>query len=131
MDISFYQMNGSSETVEVSENFYEWLAKSSFSKIDKSKEIEIIIEGDKVKLPLVQLNLENRNRYIHFLLEEIAEESNNLIIKIEKKIYEQERHILKASAPSDSIEIPIYRIKKLKELKTFFQDERFVYLEYI
>ncbi|WP_228057594.1 hypothetical protein [Tychonema sp. LEGE 07203] len=63
LDISFYTTNGSqSETVDVGETLYEWLAQSDFSKIGgASIETEIYLDEENVILPLVELNQDIRS----------------------------------------------------------------------
>jgi hypothetical protein len=84
LDISFYSTNGSeSETVDVAENLYEWLAKSDFSKIGgESIDIQVNLDEENVILPLVELNQEIRQQFKKFFSEAIISESDAVLTKL-------------------------------------------------
>ena len=118
LDISFYTKNGQPPySVEVAENFYEWLAKSDFSKIGKSKPKTIQIDGEKDRLPLVQLGKDTRRKLRTFLLEAISQESDAMLTQLgdspSKKEYQD------AS----------YRLSKLQELRKCVENEEYQYLQ--
>lgn len=118
LDIIFYTENGQPPySVEVAENFYEWLAKSDFSKIGKSVVRKIQVEGEEDKLPLVQLGKDNRRKLRSFLLEAISLESDAMLTKLgdspSKKEYQD------AS----------YRLIKLQDLRKCVENEEYKYLQ--
>lgn len=118
LDIIFYSKNGQPpEYIEVSESIYEWLAKSNFSKIGKSVERKIKIEGEEEKLPLVQLGKSNRKKLREFFLETISQESDTVLNKLgdspSKKEYQD----------------ATYRLRKLQELRKCIENEAYQYLQ--
>lgn len=118
LDMSFYTKNDQPPyIVEVADNFYEWLAKSDFSKIGKSCTRKIKIEGEEEKLPLVLLGKKNRQKLRTFLLEEISKESDVMLTKLgdspSKKEYQD------AS----------YHLSKLLELRKCVENEEYQYLQ--
>lgn len=127
MDLSFYTKQDNSFTLEVSEQFYEWLAKSNFTKISQSKNTFIINDGEKVELSLIELNEEVRARYKFFLLDSISNFSSKLIAELESK----NSSILKANSPNhkNSLEAIILFIKTLQQLKEKITQEEYCFLE--
>ncbi len=119
MDISFYMKNGTSETIEVSETLYEWLAQSSFSKIDISKPMEIVIDNESHRLEVINLSDSNRMKYTEFLKENIVNESEDLLKNIELPEFVRK------------YQDKIYRVKKMYELKKMLGNENFYYMEYL
>ncbi len=118
LDIIFYSANNQQpEYVEVSEDIYEWLAKSKFSKIGKSLEREILIDGEEEKLPLVELDKENRSQIRLFFLEAVAEESDAVLAQVEDCLSKEEYQ--KAT----------YRLRKLQELRKCIENEKYQYLQ--
>lgn len=118
LDIIFYSPNNQQpEYVEVSEDLYEWLAKSKFSKIGKSVEKKIQIDGAEEELPLVELDKENRTQLRLFFLEAVAEESDTALAQIEDCNSKQEYQ--KAT----------YRLRKLQELRKCVENEKYQYLQ--
>ena len=50
LDIAFYsQDREEAEAIEVSNDFYEWLARSEFARIGKSELKEMKVDGETVK----------------------------------------------------------------------------------
>jgi hypothetical protein len=118
LDISFYTKNGQPPySIEVTENFYEWLAKSDFSKIGKSVTRKIEVEGEKEKLLLVQLGKVTRQKLKAFLLEAISQESDAMLTQLgdspSKKEYQD----------------ATYRLRKLQELRKCVDNEKYLYLQ--
>lgn len=91
LEISFYKNNEEPPfIVEVSEEIYEWFAKSKFSKIGEPEEIKKKIEGEEETLPLVPLDKDNREKLINFLLQEIRQEDYNLLTRLGDSFSKQE-----------------------------------------
>jgi hypothetical protein len=118
LDIIFYSPNNQQpEYVEVSEDLYEWLAKSKFSKIGKSVEIKIQIDGEDEELPLVELDKDNRSHLRLFFLEAVAEESDAVLTQLE-------------DCPSkEDYQNTTYRLRKLQELRKCIENENYQYLQ--
>ncbi|HBL14272.1 MAG TPA: hypothetical protein DD379_23370 [Cyanobacteria bacterium UBA11162] len=118
LDVIFYStIHQQPEYVEVSEEFYEWLAKSQFSKIGKSVEIKILIDGEEEELPLVELNPENRHQLRLFFLEAVAEESDAVLTQIEDCLAKEEYQ--KAT----------YSLRKLQQLRKCIENENYQYFQ--
>ena len=121
LDISFYTTNGSeSETVDVGETLYEWLAKSQFSKIGgASIDTEIYLDEENVILPLVELNQEIRHQFKKIFSQEIISESDVVLTKL-------------GDSPSkEEYQSGTYRLRKMLELLKCVQNENYQYLQRI
>jgi len=118
LDISFYTTNGQSpEAVEVTEDIYEWLIKSDFSKIGKSRTRKIKIEGEEEKLDLVQLSKGNRKKLKLFFSEAIVRESITA------------RDQLGDSPSTKEYQAGNYRLWKLQDLLKCVENEKYQYLQ--
>jgi hypothetical protein len=118
LDISFYPKNGHPPyTVEVSEDSYEWLAKSDFSKIGTSVTRKIQIEGEEENLRVLQLGKENRKKLRNFLLEAISQESDAVLYQLGDSPSKQE------------YQNATYRLRKLQELRKCVENEEYQYLQ--
>ncbi|NJS11818.1 MAG: hypothetical protein HC789_16320 [Microcoleus sp. CSU_2_2] len=121
LDISFYSTNGSeSETVDVAENLYEWLAKSDFSKIGgESIDIKIYLDEEDVILPLVELDRDIRQQFKKFFSEAIISESDAVLTKL-------------GDSPSkEEYQTGTYRLRKMLELLKCVENENYQYLQRI
>lgn len=121
LDISFHTTNGSeSETVDVGETFYEWLAKSAFSKIGgASIDTEIHLDEENVILPLVELNQEIRQQFKKMFSQEIISESDAVLTKL-------------GDSPSkEEYQSGTYRLRKMLELLKCVENENYQYLQRI
>jgi hypothetical protein len=121
LDISFYATNGSeSETVDVGETFYEWLAKSAFSKIGgESIDTKIYLDEENVILPLVELNQEIRQQFKKMFSQEIISESDAVLTKL-------------GDYPSkEEYQSGTYRLRKMLELLKCVENENYQYLQRI
>jgi len=121
LDISLYTTNGSeSETVDVGETFYEWLAKSAFSKIGgASIDTEIHLDEENVILPLVELNQEIRQQFKKMFSQEIISESDAVLTKL-------------GDSPSkEEYQSGTYRLRKMLELLKCVENENYQYLQRI
>lgn len=124
LDISFYTTKGAngaeSETVDVGETFYEWLARAEFSKIGgASIDTEIYIDEENVILPLVELDRDIRQQFKKFFSEAIVSESDAVLTKLgdypTKEQYHEET----------------YRLRKLLELLKCVENENYQYIQRI
>lgn len=121
LDISFYTTNGlESETVDVGETLYEWLAKSAFSKIGgASIDTEIHLDEENVTLPLVELNQEIRQQFQKMFSEAIISESDVVLTKL-------------GDSPSkEEYQSGTYRLRKMLELLKCVKNENYQYLQRI
>lgn len=118
LDYIFYpSKNQTPYYVEVSEDIYEWLAKSEFSKIGKSIPIKMLTDGEEEKLSLVKLGKDNRRKLRAFFLEAISEESDAVL------------HQLGDSPSKNEVLAVTYRLKKLQELRKCVENENYQYLQ--
>ncbi|MBE9042140.1 hypothetical protein IQ235_15275 [Oscillatoriales cyanobacterium LEGE 11467] len=83
----------------------EWLARSHFSKIGKSIEHPLEIDGEIEHLPVVELNEIDRSQFRLFFLEAVALKSDRLLEKLTEHIDKNEY---------DEV---TYRLRKLQELR--------------
>ena len=118
LDIIFYPGNGQPpHYVELSEDFYEWLAKSDFSKIGESVQKKIIIDDDEEEVPIVDLELENRRRFRSFFIEEIVGESDRMLTKLGE------------SPSKNEYQAATYKLRKLQELRKCLENTKYRYLQ--
>jgi len=118
LDIIFYPGNGQPpHYVELSEDFYEWLAKSDFSKIGESVQKKIIIDDEEEEVPIVDLELENRRRLRSFFIEEIVGESDRMLTKLGE------------SPSKNEYQAATYKLRKLQELRKCLENPKYQYLQ--
>lgn len=118
LDIIFYPGNGQPpHYVELSEDFYEWLAKSDFSQIGESVQKKIIIDDEEEEVPIVYLELENRRRLRSFFIEEIVGESDRMLTKLGE------------SPSKNEYQAAIYKLRKLQELRKCLENSKYRYLQ--
>lgn len=118
LDIIFYSSNSPQpEYIEVSEDIYEWLARSKFSKIGKSVKRKLLIDEEEEELPLVPLDKENRSQLRLFFLEAVAEESDTVLTELED------------CASKEEYQNATYRLRKLQELRKCIENEKYQYLQ--
>lgn len=119
LDISFYSHSKEAvETIEFSEDFYSWLARSEFSKIGKSEEKEMQGDGEPIKVPVVLLEGENRRKLSDFFRDAIVQESDDMLSKLGNSPSKEE--YVNASS----------RLRKLQELRKFIEDEKCKYFSW-
>jgi hypothetical protein len=118
LDIIFYEADTMQpKYIEISEDLYEWLARSHFSKIGRSIEQSIEIDGETEQLPVVELNAENRSQFRLFFLEAVAEESDRLLTQLTEHFEKEEYREI-----SD-------RLRKLQELRKCIENPTHQYLQ--
>ncbi|MCB1155989.1 MAG: hypothetical protein H7A25_12905 [Leptospiraceae bacterium] len=128
MEIIFYKENGDETILEISEDFYKWLALSDFSKIQKSTGIEIKTEVEEINIEAVRLENGIREKYISFFQTTILENTYPLILKLEEK---SKTNLLKASSNQNSMENIVYKIKKSYEAISYLSKKENIYMEYL
>jgi hypothetical protein len=118
LDIIFYSSNELSPYyVELSEDIFEWLAKSEFAKIGKSVTRKMLIDGEEEKLPLVKLSKYNRKKLKDFFCDAITRESDAVLKQLGESPSKQE------------YQDATYRLRKFLELLNFIEDENYAYLQ--
>ncbi len=116
LDIFFYsQEKKPIETMEITQDFYTWLAKSDFSRIGKSEEQKMKGDGEVVKTFVVLLEGENRRKFSDFFRDEIVQESDRMLSGLGESPSKEEYR--KASS----------RLKNLQELRKYIENEKFKY----
>jgi hypothetical protein len=118
LSISFYAGNGqASHSIRVIDDFYEWLARSEFSKLGRSQQTQIELEGETAELPLVPLVAETRSKLIEFFSEHIFSETRSMLGDLDR------------SLPQTELMTKTYRLKKLLELLDCLKSETYQYLQ--
>jgi hypothetical protein len=118
LSIHFYSETGQvAHSIRVVDDFYEWLARSEFSKVGRSQQTQIEIEGETAELPLVPLVAETRSRLIEFFSESIFQETRLMLGDIEH------------SMPQPELVLKTYRLKKLLELLDCLKSGVYQYLQ--
>jgi hypothetical protein len=120
LDITFYTTNGQPPcTVELSEAFYSWLAKSDFSKIGQSRDRKITIDDEEEMLNVVQIKGDNGNRrkFITFFNQAILSECKLMLDKLEKK------------PSTKAYQENAYRLSRLYELLDCLKNKDYQYLQ--
>lgn len=118
-DISFYSANGEpSDSVRITADTYEWLAKSDFSKIGgASIDTEIYLDEENVILPLVELNQDIRQQFKKIFSEAIVGESDAVLTKL-------------GDSPSkEEYQAGTYRLRKMLELLKCVENPNYQYLQ--
>ncbi|MCT7960866.1 hypothetical protein NG799_11985 [Laspinema sp. D1] len=117
LDISFYTEGQEPHSIEMKEDFFEWLAHTNFSRIGKSHPTVIKIEEEKEELLLIKLDPENRQLLKYFLRDAIILESEKIIENL-------------GDAPSkEDYQKVTYPLKKLHELRRCVENETYQYLQ--
>ena len=118
LDIIFYPTQiAQTKYVEVSEDLYEWLARSQFSKIGHSIPYQIDFDGEEETVTVVELNSENRNQFRLFFLEAVAEESDLLLTQLADNMDKEQYQTL------------TYRLRKLQELRKGVENLEHQYMQ--
>lgn len=94
LDFTFYHKDGSVKTLIVSEQNYEKLCNAGLGKLVISSEKDLIIEGEKYVVDVIELSQENRNKILRFIEQERHKELEKVFSEIEdnptiKEIREQ------------------------------------------
>ncbi|MCK5524992.1 MAG: hypothetical protein KAI83_17835 [Thiomargarita sp.] len=121
LDLTFYAVNKQPPyTVELSEAFYYWLAKSDFSKIGKSRDRKITIEEEEEMLNVIQIKGDNGNRkkFIMFFSQAILCECQLMLEQL-------------ANSPTSNkmYQENVDRLNKLYELLDCMKNRDYQYLQ--
>lgn len=121
LDISLYSTSGKAPlTIDVTENFYQWLLQSDFAEIGVARPQLISLDGETVELEVVDLekgNVSNRQRFREFLLEVIAQEANAMLQQL-------------GEAPSpEKYQLCTYKLKRLQQLRFGIEDKDYQFLQ--
>ncbi|MCC3405828.1 MAG: hypothetical protein JGK17_09585 [Microcoleus sp. PH2017_10_PVI_O_A] len=103
--------------VGMSEDVYEWLAKSEFTKIGKSVPRNILIDEEEEKLPVVELDRDIRQKLRTFFRDAIICESDTVLTK------------LGDSPLKEEYQAGTYRLRKLLDLLKCVENEDYQYLQ--
>jgi hypothetical protein len=118
LDITFYSEDKEeAEVIEVSEEFYQWLARSEFSRIGKSEIKEMKVDGEPVEFPVIQLEGMNRRKLSDFFRDAIVQETDEMLDKL-------------GSSPSkEEYQEATYRLLLLQRLRKQVENEQLKYFQ--
>ena len=118
LDIAFYsQDREEAEAIEVSNDFYEWLARSEFARIGKSELKEMKVDGETVKVPAIELAGINRRQLSDFFRNAIVEESDAMLEQLSSSISKEEYQEV------------THRLFLLQQLRKQIENEQYKYLQ--
>ena len=118
LDLIFYGVQGEDpQYIQLSESFYEWLARSEFSKIGGSESVRLNLEGEVVDLPLVKLELKTRDRLANFFRDQIVVETERILVQLDELF------------SKDVYQEVTYRLRKLQELRKSVENQNYLYLQ--
>ncbi|MBF2027335.1 MAG: hypothetical protein IGS48_11280 [Oscillatoriales cyanobacterium C42_A2020_001] len=118
IDIIFFSQDKEEvKSIEVSTEFYQWLARSEFSRIGKSEEHDMTIDGESVTVPVIQLEGNYRRKFSDFFRDAIVQESD-LVLEALSEI-----------ASKTDYQQMIYRLSTLQKLRKTIEDEQYKYLQ--
>jgi hypothetical protein len=116
LDIAFYSQDREAvETVELSERFYSWLIHSEFSKIGISEEQEMQGDGERINVPVVLLEGENRQKFSDFFRDAIVQESDTMLNELGNSPSKED--YMHASAT----------LRNLQSMRKLVENEKFKY----
>ncbi|MDY6786107.1 MAG: hypothetical protein SW833_26775 [Cyanobacteriota bacterium] len=118
LDITFYsQDKEETEIVEVSEDFYEWLARSEFAKIGKSEVQKMKVDGEPIEVPVVSLEGLNRQQLSDFFRDAIVEESDEMLNQFLR------------SQSKEEYRDATHKLSLLQRLRKPIENEQYKYLQ--
>lgn len=118
LDITFYSQNKEeAKIVEISEDFYEWLARSEFSEIGKSELREMKVDGEPIEVSVVQLEGMNRRKLSDFFRNAIVEESDKMLQGLNR------------SQSKEEYRDATYKLSLLQKLRKPIENEQYKYLQ--
>jgi hypothetical protein len=114
LDITFYtQDREAADYLDVSEDFYEWLAKSPFSRITPAEVQEMTVDGEPIHVPIILLEGISRHRFSDFLRDAIVQESDEVL---------QHTH---ADFTKDDYQTLTLRLRELQSLRKCIENEQY------
>lgn len=118
LDITFSsQDKEEAEVMEVSEEFYQWLARSEFSRIGKSEVKEMKVDGEPVEVSIIQLEGMNRRKLSDFFRDAIVQETDEMQDKL-------------GSSPSkEEYQESTYRLLMLQKLRKQIENEQYKHFQ--
>ncbi|HAZ46506.1 MAG TPA: hypothetical protein DDW76_01900 [Cyanobacteria bacterium UBA11369] len=118
LDITFYSGDKEeAEVIEVSDDFYHWLARSEFSRIGKSEIKEMKVDGEPVEVAVIQLEGMNRRKLSDFFRDAIVQETDEMLDKL-------------GSSPSkEAYQEATYRLLLLQRLRKQIEKEQYKYFQ--
>jgi hypothetical protein len=118
LDLIFYPQTGQIPVyVEVSESLYEWLARSEFAKVGKSHLRSISLDGEELQLSVVDLEQDIRQGLAQFLRDQIIEESDRVLGKLNELESKSE------------VQDMTYRLRKFQELRKCVENPAYQYFQ--
>ena len=118
LDISFYSEKECLDTMQVTDDFYQWLGQSMFPKIGRFEKKMMQADEESVDISVIRLEGENRRKFSDFFRDAIVQESDQVMEKL-------------GDSPSkDEYTETTSRLKKLQELRKMIEDEKFKYFSY-
>jgi hypothetical protein len=118
LDIIFYPENDLPPAyVDLSDTFYEWLARSDFSRIGQSQSTPIELEGESLELPLISLEQSTRKQLAEFLRNQIVDETDRVLDQLGESISKQ------------NYQDVTYGLRKLQELRKCVENQTYSYLQ--
>lgn len=118
LDITFYLHNKEeAEAIEISDDFYHWLAQSEFSKIGQPQIQEITVDGEKNKVSAIKLEDMNRRIFSDFFHNAIVQETEELLGYLENSSSEQD------------YQDATYRLRILQNLRKCIENEEYKYFQ--
>ena len=118
LDIAFYsQDREEAESIEVSNDFYEWLARSEFARIGKSEIKEMKVDGEPVEVPVIALEGINRRHLSDFFRNAIVEESDAMLEQLSSSLSKEEYQEV------------THRLFLLQQLRKQIENEQYKYLQ--
>ena len=121
LDIAFYsQDKEEAEVIEVSTDFYEWLAHSEFARIGKSELKKMKIDGEAVEVPVIKLEGINRRQLSDFFRNAIVEESDAILDRLSNSL---------SNLSKDKYQDITYRLCLLQQLRKQIENEEYKYIQ--
>lgn len=118
LSFHFYSADGQVDhTIRVSEQFYDWLARSPFSQVGRSRLTALCLEGEWVDLPLVSLGNPTRSLFTTLFNELIVSETAELL-----------RFLDEGAGALGWLECQ-ERLKRLLELLSCVKNSEYAYLQ--
>ncbi|BDA73172.1 hypothetical protein RIVM261_014230 [Rivularia sp. IAM M-261] len=118
LDITFYLHNKEeAEAIEISDDFYHWLAQSEFSKIGQPQTQEITVDGETALISAIQLEGMNRRKFSDFFRNAIVQESDELLGSLGN------------SSSKQDYQDATYRLRILQNLRKCIENEEYKYFQ--
>ncbi len=121
LDIAFYsQDKEEAEAIEVSNDFYEWLARSEFARIGKSELKEMKVDGEPVEVPVIKLEGINRRQLSDFFRNAIVEESDAMLEQLSSSL---------SNLSKEEYQDVTHRLFLMQQLRKQIENEEYKYIQ--